>query len=307
MVLFTFDDKNEMEKILAVEPWSFDKRLMVLQRYGKETDVGEMEFSKVTFWVKVHDLPIRFRTRRIAEKLCEVIGTVTVVTDEAETKGENFMRVRVTLDISQPLCRGRVIMLDSGKEMWVSFKYERLPSLCYWCGCVTHDDRDCDLWIASEGSLSIESQQFDPWIKVAPFAPNRRYMVKVPSFDASKKLGTLMPNYGIAKKPPVVVVRTGKPSPEIIRTKKEHLEAPNSENIAPNFQEVNPLNPNPPTNEGILEDVTLHQAESVEKKVSDVVFEDVISQQPESIEKKMSAEVFEEEIGEIDKEIKKEK
>lgn len=33
VVLFTFDDKNEMEKILAVEPWSFDKRLMVLQRY----------------------------------------------------------------------------------------------------------------------------------------------------------------------------------------------------------------------------------------------------------------------------------
>lgn len=130
-------------------------------------------------------------------------------------------------------------------------------------------------------------------------------MVKVPSFDASKESGAPMPNYGIAKKPPVVVVRTGKPSPEIIQTKKEHLEAPNSENIAPDFQEVNPLNLNPPTNVGILEDVTIHQAESVEKKVSDVVFEDVISQKLESIEKKMSAEVFEEEIGEIDKGIKK--
>ena len=53
MVLFTFDDKNEMEKVMAAEPWSFDKRLMVLQRYGKETDLGDMEFNKVIFWVQL--------------------------------------------------------------------------------------------------------------------------------------------------------------------------------------------------------------------------------------------------------------
>lgn len=67
MVLLKFDDKNEMEKVMAAKPWSFDKRLMVLQRYGKETDLGDMEFHKVTFWVQVHDLPIIFRTRKIVE------------------------------------------------------------------------------------------------------------------------------------------------------------------------------------------------------------------------------------------------
>ena len=86
VVLFTFDDKSEMEKIMATEPWSFDKRLMVLQWYGEETNVGDMEFSKVTFWVQVHDLPIKFRTRKIAEQLCKVIGTVTKGTDEEETE-----------------------------------------------------------------------------------------------------------------------------------------------------------------------------------------------------------------------------
>ena len=85
MVLFTFDDKNEMEKVMAAEPWRFDKRLMVLKRYGKEMDLGDMEFNKVTFWVQVHDLPIRFRTRKIVEHLCESVGMVNVGTDEAET------------------------------------------------------------------------------------------------------------------------------------------------------------------------------------------------------------------------------
>ena len=30
-LLFTFDNKTEMKKVLAAEPWSFDKHLMVLQ------------------------------------------------------------------------------------------------------------------------------------------------------------------------------------------------------------------------------------------------------------------------------------
>ena len=51
VVLFTFDDKSEMEKILVAEPWSFDKYLMVLQSYDKETDLTEMEFKWPTFWV----------------------------------------------------------------------------------------------------------------------------------------------------------------------------------------------------------------------------------------------------------------
>ena len=191
VVLFTFDDKNEMEKVMAAEPWSFDKRLMVLQRYGKETDLGDMEFNKVTFWVQLHDLPIRFRSRKIAEQLCEAAGMVNVGTEEAETEGDNFLRVRVTVDISQPLCRGRVVLLDSGKEMWVPFKYERLPSLCFWCGCLTHDDRDCALWVESEGTLTPKSQQFGPWLKAAPFMPSQRYMVKVPGFFAGKKAGPM--------------------------------------------------------------------------------------------------------------------
>ena len=209
IVLFTFDDKNEMEKVMAAEPWSFDKRLMVLQRYGKEKDLADMEFNKVTFWVQVHDLPIRFRTRKIAEQLCEAIGRVNVGADDAETEGDNFLRVRVTLDISQPLCRGRVISLDCGKDLWVPFKYERLPSLCFWCGCLTHDDRDCEVWVESEGSLSPESQQFGPWLKAAPFVPARRYMVKVPGFFAGKKAGTAKEKCAV-KKVQVVVVRSGK-------------------------------------------------------------------------------------------------
>lgn len=40
-MLITFDNKEEMDKILEIEPWSFDKHLVVLQRYDKDIDLSD--------------------------------------------------------------------------------------------------------------------------------------------------------------------------------------------------------------------------------------------------------------------------
>ncbi|KAK7838732.1 hypothetical protein CFP56_019309 [Quercus suber] len=60
------------------------------------------------------------------------------------------------MDITKPLCRGHRITMASGKEGWVSFKYERLPNLCYWCGRLTHSDRECPMWVKSKGTLKVK-------------------------------------------------------------------------------------------------------------------------------------------------------
>jgi len=129
---------------------------------------------------------------------------------------------------------------------------------------MTHNDRDCNLWVESEERLSPKSQQFGPWLKAVPFVPTRRFMVKVPKFFASKKYGASTANSRTAKKLPVVVVRTGKPSLEIIRFEKENPEAYNREDIVSDFQEVYQLNSRLPTDEGIMEDLMLQQTESAE-------------------------------------------
>ena len=64
------------------------------------------------------------------------------------------MRIRVLVDTSKPLCRGMKIYKEDGKVGWVRFKYERLLNLCYWYGLLTHNDKDCDLWVKSRGSLT---------------------------------------------------------------------------------------------------------------------------------------------------------
>ena len=106
------------------------------------------------------------------------------------------MRVRVTIDIAEPLCRGRRVDFDEDNEGWVSFQYERLPNLCYWCDHLTHDDKECALWLRSKGTLSVQDQQFGSWIRASQFNPARKSIVEVQGYEtmpgASKMRGGLV-------------------------------------------------------------------------------------------------------------------
>ena len=63
------------------------------------------------------------------------------------------MRVRVQIDITKPLCRGQKITMADNTERCVAFQYERLPNFCYWCGKVSHGEKDCPVWLASVDTL----------------------------------------------------------------------------------------------------------------------------------------------------------
>ena len=102
-------------------------------------------------------------------------------------EGGDHVRVRVILNVTNPLCRGRKFSLEDGSTGWVSFKYERLPSLCFWCGCLTHGERDCELWMASGGSLTVEDRKYGMWLR-APLSNNvKRSTIAVPGFFQQKK------------------------------------------------------------------------------------------------------------------------
>lgn len=54
---------------------------------------------------------------------------------------------------------------EEGGRVWMSFKYERLPNICYWCGRLDHDDKNCALWIESKGSLRPQDKKFGSFIR----------------------------------------------------------------------------------------------------------------------------------------------
>ena len=64
----------------------------------------------------MHNIPIGFRNKFVSEDICGSIGSVDRSTIAMECECGNYVRVRVTLDVFQPLCRGRIIKLEGGKK-----------------------------------------------------------------------------------------------------------------------------------------------------------------------------------------------
>lgn len=126
--------------------------------------------------------------RVVAEDTCSGIGEVCPF-EYSEMEGGDYMIVRVLLDISKPLSRGRKISMDDGSNGWVSFKYERLPNICYQCGRLTHSNKDCDLWLDSEATLTIQSRQFGAWMRAPLFSPTKKYTIVIPGIYANRKTG----------------------------------------------------------------------------------------------------------------------
>ena len=113
-VLFGFDDERDVNRILMNQPWSFDKHLVVVMRYGNDVPFRALSFNMVMLWVQVYDISMRFMTTEVAENLFDIIGEVVRSIGAETEEGSSFMRVRVKVNIAEPLCRGRLITLENG-------------------------------------------------------------------------------------------------------------------------------------------------------------------------------------------------
>ena len=83
--------------------------------------MNELSFYNTAFWIQVHDLPFSLLTREIALSLGAMLGTVIKPADNSKLQGGNFVLVRVVVDTSKPLSRGRLVSWDQDKEGWVSY------------------------------------------------------------------------------------------------------------------------------------------------------------------------------------------
>ena len=55
------------------------------------------------------------------------------------------MRVCVELEIDKPLRRGAYIASSDGERLWLTFKFERLPTVCFIYGKLGHDNKHCPM------------------------------------------------------------------------------------------------------------------------------------------------------------------
>lgn len=99
--------------------------------------------------------------------------------------GKSFVRC----DTTCMLRKGQRLMMIKTYRCLSNMKGSLISNICYRCGCLMHNDQDCEAWIDSEGTLTKLDREYGPWLRASPMIGTHKSVVSMPGFY-SKKGGT---------------------------------------------------------------------------------------------------------------------
>jgi hypothetical protein len=163
--VFEFSDRDDKERIMAGRPWSFDRQIIILNELDGNAPPSQMQFTHSPFWVQVYDLPLICMNKSVGTKIGESLGSLVDMDVACDGMGwGHCLRIRVVLDLRNPLERGRAIHLN-GKSHWVIFKYEKLPMFCFNYGRLLHGDQGCTERKFSKQHGDVDAKQWGVWLR----------------------------------------------------------------------------------------------------------------------------------------------
>lgn len=131
-----------METVLRRGPWAFADQMVVLQRWTPYMMPGMLNF--IPFWIQIRGIPLQYMNQDVIAHIGRAMGLLMDVDYNAEAIARvEYARVRLNLDVKQPLRFQKNFQFTQGFNTLLRFRYERLRVFCEICGMLTHDSGAC--------------------------------------------------------------------------------------------------------------------------------------------------------------------
>ncbi|KAK6775507.1 hypothetical protein RDI58_026508 [Solanum bulbocastanum] len=109
---FIFRDKKSMNKVQLGTPWVYDKYLPNVHPWEPGLKSVSPLFDICNMWVQVWNIPLHWISKDVGCKIGNALGgTCDVVIPENGSKEGQYMRLKVMMNITKPLPRGKLIKL----------------------------------------------------------------------------------------------------------------------------------------------------------------------------------------------------
>ncbi|VVB01843.1 unnamed protein product [Arabis nemorensis] len=142
-VQFFFNEEHHMLTVLEGGPWTFKEWMLVVDKWVNR---GQPTYlRKVSFWIRVYNLPNEYRNVQTVRDIGNSLGTAgEIIIREPNGEIPAEIKVRVMMDIDAKLIFTRYVELLEGEEpTLIKFEYERLRKFCRRCGSMRHENTEC--------------------------------------------------------------------------------------------------------------------------------------------------------------------
>ncbi|KAM6582558.1 hypothetical protein CsatB_009560 [Cannabis sativa] len=144
LIQFTFTNREDALNVLARRPWFVCGALIIIMPWPSWLTPAEVRFDKTPIWVDVESIPPFYwnlsNLKELASKASPVYELPNGIEDAV---GLSTLRFRATIDLNTPIFSGFFLRRQRLKDLWIQYRYEKLPKLCFKCGLLTHDQSIC--------------------------------------------------------------------------------------------------------------------------------------------------------------------
>lgn len=151
---FQFYHWRDMAKVMEGRPWCFDNMLVLLKEAEGDEQPDQVTLKHSPFWIRLKNLPFNMRSDEVVKALIGNMGEIIDLEEDVLGIGR-YRRVKVMLDVSNPLRRYRKLRDKKGNELQADFAYERLPFFCLACGVMGHAEKDCQFVLDEDKNESL--------------------------------------------------------------------------------------------------------------------------------------------------------
>lgn len=147
IIHFTFANRVDAWNVLQRRPWIICGALLVIMPWPSWLSPQEVVFDKSPFYVRILDIPPFYWNNsnlvEIATKVSPIIKLPRRIDFEHGSFGMGTLRFQASVDINKPLFSGFFLKRKGIKDLWIQYKYEKLPKICLKCGIISHDQKFC--------------------------------------------------------------------------------------------------------------------------------------------------------------------
>lgn len=145
IMLVKLTNKEDHDKVLDGGPWMVEGEAILLQKWELGVTGDDFRNTNINIWIHIHGLPYELRRQDYANGFAMKAGVVQAQTG---SKGKiiyegEYTKSRISMDMMKPILPGLFLKRIGRKPLWISMKYEKLPNVCYKCGRLNHETKNC--------------------------------------------------------------------------------------------------------------------------------------------------------------------
>ncbi|KAF4400227.1 hypothetical protein G4B88_019436 [Cannabis sativa] len=165
---FSFVSEQTQSRILAKMPWYLSNGLLILGKMVNTNESWKNDLTIFPIWGRILGVPTDLLTAKNTMRLASMAGAVISIqnSDVSRMVTNGFFRFQVWMSINKPVWPGYLLPCGDSK-CWVACKYDELPFMCFRCGKIGHNQKECSLeYTEIEGADGVRAKAYGMWLKV---------------------------------------------------------------------------------------------------------------------------------------------